>query len=473
MASRAPVRFPGSRGPGANSHLSPQLRSSRSEGMGESLRLPGLYRRVSAWSDKGDEPADWRRPVSVPGQLCDRCDEWSWGSDRSGAPAYSDPEERSLGGYSARLSRDSGRQAPLLRGIFQVEKRSCDVSLTSSLLLWCPILPESPGSTKVQPPPKEESIKLKDIFSVKLKRRRMAGQDKGGTLLGITVFVCIQKGHKLKENAIDFHNLSEDFCDIWFRQLKEIINGFPNRPKSLKVIINPHSHKGEAPNVYYRHVAPLFKLADIHTHVTGNILFMVTVLYIFFFYRADCCDLSFSPISNHQSTSHHKKKNKDDFLEYETKDEWQHAQGQLLNVSIMAIPCLCSMAPRGLAPNTRLNDGTMALIIVRNTSRPEFVKHLKRYATQKNQFDFPFVETHLVKEVKLRTQSNSHYENSLYENHGEVHTGLSEDLHPWNIDGDLLAASSEVHVRLHPELINLYGCNIEELGEVKAKCSCL
>lgn len=46
--------------------------------------------------------------------------------------------------------------------------------------------------------------------------------------------------------------------------------GFPNRPKSLKVIINPHSHKGEAANVYYRHVAPLFKLADIQTDVTGK-----------------------------------------------------------------------------------------------------------------------------------------------------------------------------------------------------------
>lgn len=81
------------------------------------------------------------------------------------------------------------------------------------------------GSPKVQTQPKEESIDLKDIFSVKLKRRRLAGQEKGGTLLGITVFVCIRKGHKLKENAIDFHNLSEDYCDIWHRQLKEILNG--------------------------------------------------------------------------------------------------------------------------------------------------------------------------------------------------------------------------------------------------------
>ncbi|XP_044158529.1 ceramide kinase-like protein [Bufo gargarizans] len=565
--------------------------------MGERLRLPGLYRRVSAWSDSGE---DWKSSASVP--RSDRCDEWSSGSERSGARLYSDPDEPSSPGPD--------RQAPLLRGIFQIQRRSCDVSLTGSRLLWSPVLPEHPGSSKVQPQPKEESIELKDIFSVKLKRRRLAGQDKGGTLLGITIFLCIRKGHKLKDNAIDFHNLSEDYCDIWYRQLKEILNGFPNRPKSLKVIINPHSHKGEAPNVYYRHVAPLFKLADIQTHVTesnykGHALALLTecelqeydgivcvggdgsvsevvhglllraqmdagktingsispvraplplgiipagttnvlayslhgirhsvtaalhiimgniqpvdactfstddkllrfgfssmfgfggrtlalaekhrwmpssqrgdfaVIKTLANLKPDSCHLSFLPISNQQLPFHLKKNNEDNSFKSESKDQWQHIQGQLLNVSIMAIPCLCPMAPRGLAPNTRLNDGTMALIIVQNTSRQEFVKHLKRYATLKNQFDFPFVQTHLVKEVKLCPQSSNHCGNGLHEHGGEDHTGSSEDVHPWNIDGDLLEASSEVHVRLHPELINLYGTNIEELEEVKAKCSCL
>ncbi|XP_077128706.1 ceramide kinase-like protein isoform X1 [Ranitomeya variabilis] len=589
-------------------HLSPQLCSSTSDRMGENLRLPGLYRRVSAWGDNGEENAVWKRPASVPWQQSDRCDEWSSGSDRSGARGDSD--ERSLGEYSAPLSRDSGRQAHLLRGIFEIEKTSCDVSLTSSHLLWCPILPENPGSSKVQPQPKEESIELKDIFSVKLKKRRLAGHEKGGTLLGITIFVCIRKGHKLKDNAIDFHNLSEDYCDIWYRQLKEILNGFPNRPKCLKVIVNPRSHKGEASNVYSRHIAPLFKLADIQTQVTetnykghaltllkecelrefdgivcvggdgtvsevvhglllraqmdaektingsfspvratvplgiipagttdvlaysvhgirhsvtaalhiimGNIqpvdactfssgdkLLRFGFSSMFGFggrtlalaekhrwmpssqrrdfaviktlanLKPDSCDLSFLPIGNQQLPAQHKKKNKDNMFESESKDQWQHIHGQLLNVSIMAIPCLCSMAPRGLAPNTRLNDGTMALIIVRDTSRPEFVKHLKRYATLQNQFDFPFVETHLVKEVKLCLQDISHCDNDSRKHNREALTGLSEDVHPWNIDGDLMEASSEVHVRLHPELINLYGSNIEELDEAKVKCSCL
>nr|DBA19900.1 TPA: hypothetical protein GDO54_015658 [Pyxicephalus adspersus] len=424
-------------------------RTSVCDNMGETLRLPTMYRRVSAWSDSGEEcvepgsPRPWRRPASVPLQLNERCEEWSTGSEHSGARGYSDPEEPSLGGYSARLSRDSGRRNALLRGIFQIEKKSCDVSLTSSQLLWSTIHPESPG--------------------------------------------------------------------------------FPNRPKSLKVIINPHSHKGEAANVYYKHVAPLFKLADIQTDVTetkytGHALTLLKECELQEFdgivcvggdgsvsevahglllraqmdagkninahfspvratlplgiipadannfvpatshknchfgdavFQPESCELSFLPIMNHESSFHreHKKEKDQNCVEPESKDQWQHIQGQLLNVSIMAIPCLCSMAPRGLAPNTRLNDGTMSLVVVQNTSRQEFIKHLKRYASLKNQFNFPFVETYLVKEVKLRIRNNVCDSKDVYESNVEVHSVWSEDAHPWNIDGDLLETSSEVQIR--------------------------
>lgn len=42
------------------------------------------------------------------------------------------------------------------------------------------------------------------------------------------------------------------------------------------------------------------------------------------------------------------------FISLDCNARWQMIQGQFLNVSIMAIPCLCSVAPRGLAPDTRL-----------------------------------------------------------------------------------------------------------------------
>lgn len=46
--------------------------------------------------------------------------------------------------------------------------------------------------------------------------------------------------------------------------------GFKNRPKSLKVFVNPISHKKEAYQLYLDEVAPLFKLADIEADVTSK-----------------------------------------------------------------------------------------------------------------------------------------------------------------------------------------------------------
>uniref|UniRef100_A0A8C8UAY9 Ceramide kinase-like n=1 Tax=Peromyscus maniculatus bairdii TaxID=230844 RepID=A0A8C8UAY9_PERMB len=142
-----------------------------------------------------------------------------------------------------------------------------------------------------------------------------------------------------------------------------------------------------------------------------------------------------------------------------------------LNISIMAIPCLCSVAPRGFAPDTRLNNGSMALIAVRNTTRPEFVKHLKRYSSIKNQFNFPFVETYTIEEVKIHPRGKSNGYNQQEEG-GDPAT-VPESGFPWNVDGDLMEAASEVHIRLHPRLIRLYGGSLEEMNDSKVACNCI
>lgn len=46
--------------------------------------------------------------------------------------------------------------------------------------------------------------------------------------------------------------------------------GFSDRPKSLKVLLNPQSHRKEATQVYYEKVEPLFKIAGIKTDVTSK-----------------------------------------------------------------------------------------------------------------------------------------------------------------------------------------------------------
>ncbi|XP_032148662.1 ceramide kinase-like protein isoform X4 [Sapajus apella] len=422
----------------------------------------------------------------------------------------------------------------LLRGIFEIGRGSCDVVLSERALRWRPILPERPaGDSKHDWLCKEEFIELKDVFSVKLKRRCSVKQQRSGTLLGITLFICLKKEqNKLKNSTLDLINLSEDHCDIWFRQFKKILAGFPNRPKSLKIFLNPQSHKKEATQVYYEKVEPLLKIAGIKTDVTRstNVLahslhgvphvvtaalhiimghvqlvdvctFSSTGKLLRFGFSAmfgfggralalaekyrwmspnqrrdfavikalaklkpEDCEISFLPFNTSDDVQERREQGSP---KSDCNDQWQMIQGQFLNVSIMAIPCLCSVAPRGFAPNTRLNNGSMALIIARNTSRSEFIKHLKRYASVKNQFNFPFVETYTVEEVKVHPRNNT----SGYNPEEEDETA-SENGFPWNVDGDLMEVSSEVHIRLHPRLISLYGGSMEEVNDSKVTCNC-
>ncbi|CAN0209988.1 unnamed protein product [Bubo scandiacus] len=559
---------------------------------------PFLRPQRRAWPER---PAGGRPPPEQRAQAA--------AAARARSSAAAPAERRRRVAPLAAAAAEAGEE-PLLRGIFEISKRSCDVVLSARRLRWSPILPESPtGDSSVVSQAQEETIEMKDVFSVKLKRRRFVGQKKGGTLLGITVFKCLNKEeNKLTDYAVHLNNLSEDHCHLWFRHLKEILNGFQNRPKSLKVFVNPSSHRREATRVYYDQVAPLFKLADIKTDVTvteyeghalsvlkecelqafdgvvcvggdgsvsevahglllkaqidagkdtdyiptpvrapvplgvipaGTTNILAYTLYgikhavtatlhivmghiqpvdvctfsspskllrfgfsaMFGFgartlalaekhrwmpsnqrkdfafiktladLKPEECELSFLPLQIPQENSHENdRKKKEKTKKKGDKDQWHKIQGHFLNVSIMAIPCLCSMAPRGLAPNTRLNNGSMALIAVQNTSRTEFIKHLKRYASMKNQFNFPFVETYTVQEVKVqpRLKSGLDAKEDTY-----LNAASAEGNHPWNIDGDLMKEASEVHVRVHPQLINLYGVNTDDLESSQATCNCI
>ncbi|KAM8788155.1 ceramide kinase-like protein [Rhynchonycteris naso] len=509
--------------------------------------------------------------------------------------------------WASPQQREAAAEQVLLRGIFEIGRNSCDVVLSERALRWRPIQPERPGGdSKYDLLYKEEFIELKDIFSVKLKRRCFINQQGNGTLLGITLFICLKKEqNKLKDSTLDLINLSEDHCDIWFREFKKILAGFSNRPKSLKILLNPQSHKKEATQVYYEKVEPLLKIAEIKTDVTiteyeGHALSLLkecelqgfdgvvcvggdgstsevahalllraqknagveedsilapvraqlplgvipagstnvlahslhgishvvtATLHIIMGHiqpvdvctfstigkllrfgfsamfgfggrtlalaekyrwmspnqrrdfavikalaklKPEDCEISFLPFNSSPDLQERRTQGPP---KSDCNDQWKTIQGQFLNVSIMAIPCLCSVAPRGLAPNTRLNNGSMALIIARNTSRPEFIKHLKRYGSVKNQFNFPFVETYTVEEVKVYPRNKTSAHNA--EEEEQPHESALENAFPWNVDGDLMAVTSEVHVKVHPGLIDLYGESMEEVNDSKITCNCL
>ncbi|XP_043987348.1 ceramide kinase-like protein isoform X1 [Gambusia affinis] len=157
-------------------------------------------------------------------------------------------------------------ESVLMRGIFKVGKKSHDVLLTRTRLTWTPIIPESPtGEGSVV---EAGVVLLQDVFAVKVKRRRMAGQQSGGAVLGLALFHSRRRGRRLEEDTLHLHNASAEHTHSWYNTLKELLTGFSCRPRYVKVFINPSSHKKEAVHIYRDHVAPLFKMADILTDIT-------------------------------------------------------------------------------------------------------------------------------------------------------------------------------------------------------------
>ncbi|XP_029967281.1 ceramide kinase-like protein [Salarias fasciatus] len=498
----------------------------------------------------------------------------------------------------------------VLRGIFKLGKKSHDVLLTRTRLTWTPIVPEDPTGEVCAAQP--GLLLLRDVYAVKVKRRRAAGQQSGGPVLGVALFHCRRRGRRLEEDTLHLHNASAEHTHAWYNKLKEVLTDFKTRPRYVKVLINPSSHKKEAVHIYREHVAPLFKMADVRTDITvterkGHALSVMkeckleeydgvvcvggdgsvaevchalvlraqldadspetpvrssvplgiipagstdvvscsvhgvrdpvtAALHIVLGHlqqvdmcsfsslgqlvrfgfsamfgfggrslaraekkrwmsssrrreyalvktlarlRPEECQLSFLPV---------KKPSRDLFgCRVQDQDEEQHpdtagegswssSQGLYLSISVMSIPCLSPHAPRGLAPNTSLANGSAALIAVGNTSRSEFIKHLKRYGSSSGQFSFSFVDVHEVSAVRIRPCSQVCWSEEESEEEGDSKTTpiiQSEGASfPWNIDGELVEIANEVLVRVHPRLITLYGEDVDE-AESTVSCSCI
>ncbi|XP_029980917.1 ceramide kinase-like protein isoform X4 [Sphaeramia orbicularis] len=509
-------------------------------------------------------------------------------------------------------------ESVVLRGIFKLGKKSHDVLLTRTRLTWTPITPEDPTAevSALQP----GVLLLKDVFAVKVKRRRAAGQQSGGPVLGLALFCSRRKGRRLEEETLHLHNASAEHTHIWYNRLKEILTAFHVRPRFLKVFINPSSHRKEAVHIYRDHVAPLFKMADIHTDITvterkghslsvmkeckldeydgvvcvggdGSVAELCHALVLkaqldagspekpvrpvkplgiipagstdvvscsvhgvrdpvtaalhivlghlqqvdmcsfsslgqlirfgfsamFGFggrslaraekkrwmsssrrreyalvktlarLRPEDCQLSYLPAkkSNRNPFENRKEDDDTDSDDAEGEESWTTNQGLYLSISVMSIPCLSPHTPHGLAPNTRLANGSAALTAVRNTSRTEFIKHLKRYSGSSGQFSFSFVETHTVSSVRIRPRSVIGWSGEESEDEEEEEGGgggadaketpiiQSEGAaFPWNIDGELVEIANEVLIRVHPRLITLYGEDVDE-AESSVSCSCI
>uniref|UniRef100_A0A8C4Q811 Ceramide kinase-like n=1 Tax=Eptatretus burgeri TaxID=7764 RepID=A0A8C4Q811_EPTBU len=157
----------------------------------------------------------------------------------------------------------------LLRGIFQLDQRSCDVVLDGERLHWSPIQPlESSFGGRRSGTRGKKTVNLCDVLSVKLHWQSGLEYTSIRILLGLTLFMCQRKssrGDRLQECALHLNNASDDHCRMWHAHLRAVLDSFTNRPRSLKVIINSQCKR--APKLFEKKVLPLFNQADISTDV--------------------------------------------------------------------------------------------------------------------------------------------------------------------------------------------------------------
>ncbi|XP_053774799.1 ceramide kinase-like protein isoform X3 [Desmodus rotundus] len=453
--------------------------------------------------------------------------------------------------------REAAAEQVLLRGIFEIGRSSCDVVLSVRALRWRPILPERPAGFPNRP----KSLKILLNPQSHKKEATQVYYEKVEPLLKIAeiktdVTITEYEGHALsllKECELEEFDgvvcvggdgsASEVAHALLLRAQKsagtEADSILTPVPAQLPLGIIPagstnvlaHSLHGIAHvvtatlHIIMGHVQPVdvctfstagrllrfgfsamfgfggrtLALAEKHRWMSPNQRRDFAVMKALAQLKPEDCEISFLPLDSSPDLQERRaqgspKSGESDSTSWRTSQvllafalvrggnqslslpvdgeaRWRVVQGRFLNVSIMAIPCLCSVAPRGLAPNTRLNNGSMALIIARNTSRPEFIKHLKRYAGVKDQFNFPFIETYTVEEVKVYPRNKTSAHNP--EEEDQPHETASETSFPWNVDGDLMEVTSEVHLKLHPRLINLYGESMEEMNDAKVTCNCL
>ncbi|XP_043229781.1 ceramide kinase-like isoform X1 [Amphibalanus amphitrite] len=176
--------------------------------------------------------------------------------------------------------------------------------------------------------------------------------------------------------------------------------------------------------------------------------------------------------------------------------EWHRVSGPFLVVSSANVSCRCKITPEGMCPRAHLSDGWAHLILVRQTSRANFLRYMYRSAAGKAPFDLPFVEYYRVKEFELLPESTGDDQRLL----GEAHINLAmsvdstaaggewrapertaaADTAPagrrpldsvWNCDGEVVADPA-VNLRVHPRAIRLFGRGVERLEEGSGCCGC-
>lgn len=67
---------------------------------------------------------------------------------------------------------------------------------------------------------------------------------------------------------------------------------------------------------------------------------------------------------------------------YFSGSKWQTVDGRFISVIAANMSCACAKSPEGLSPSAHLADGCMDLILVKHTSRFQYLRHMLRLASK-------------------------------------------------------------------------------------------
>ncbi|CAF1497088.1 unnamed protein product, partial [Didymodactylos carnosus] len=126
------------------------------------------------------------------------------------------------------------------------------------------------------------------------------------------------------------------------------------------------------------------------------------------------------PLSNSRRK---KSSSKHNFIQSQRapSPEWKTIRNPYLQVLVLTNASLWDFAPQGLSKYGHLCDGLLDLVLIRDTTKKEFIRYVKRNGNSKNQFEFPFTEIIKVKEVEMEIKSTC-FENENCENENNRET---------------------------------------------------
>lgn len=170
-----------------------------------------------------------------------------------------------------------------ITAIFQIDGHGYDVELTADRLSWTPLSGErkatksagffrrlqGKGERQAKDTEDDYKVTLSDILGVTMKRRYNTNPQTG-VCVGVAVHTYRTKNRMkcLESRVVLLEHPSDELCLFWISRLQQVIDGFKERPRSIKVFLQPCAGAKASRFLYNQKVLPLLEAAKIKLDMT-------------------------------------------------------------------------------------------------------------------------------------------------------------------------------------------------------------